>query len=215
MCYVCRHPQCCIWWAVPEHCCYVFFGGRSSSTQKGCTHLQPGWGKVFGFLYFSFVVEWVPNLVLQIDQSFFIKDVNILPLFVHLKMTAHTLFTSFQAWLSELSEEMKETLKHLLHECLTAGRKGEVDPSRYPSQVPTNIYSKQYYFFLFFVNVLKSMQHLCWFVYIAALLFFPYYKHFHKLCTFLNIRTWAILYFLCRFCVWLSRSSLQKMWKEQ
>ncbi|KAI3354358.1 hypothetical protein L3Q82_018881, partial [Scortum barcoo] len=30
--------------------------------------------------------------------------------------------------------EMKETLKHLLCECLSAGKKGEVDPSRYPSQ---------------------------------------------------------------------------------
>uniref|UniRef100_A0A3Q1BV91 Cytoplasmic dynein 2 heavy chain 1 n=1 Tax=Amphiprion ocellaris TaxID=80972 RepID=A0A3Q1BV91_AMPOC len=40
-----------------------------------------------------------------------------------------------EAWLSELSAEMKETLKHLLYECLSAGRKGAVDPSRYPSQI--------------------------------------------------------------------------------
>ncbi|XP_017286523.1 cytoplasmic dynein 2 heavy chain 1 isoform X3 [Kryptolebias marmoratus] len=40
-----------------------------------------------------------------------------------------------EVWLSELSVEMKETLKHLLHECLSAGRRGEVDPSRYPSQI--------------------------------------------------------------------------------
>ncbi|CAG6004611.1 unnamed protein product [Menidia menidia] len=40
-----------------------------------------------------------------------------------------------EAWLSELSVEMKETLKQLLYECLLAGRKGEVDPSRYPSQI--------------------------------------------------------------------------------
>lgn len=38
-------------------------------------------------------------------------------------------------WLSELSAEMKETLKHLLYECVSAGKKGAVDPSRYPSQV--------------------------------------------------------------------------------
>lgn len=35
--------------------------------------------------------------------------------------------------------EMKETLKHLLYECLSAGKKGEVDPSRYPSQVHTHL----------------------------------------------------------------------------
>ncbi|XP_028320044.1 cytoplasmic dynein 2 heavy chain 1 isoform X2 [Gouania willdenowi] len=40
-----------------------------------------------------------------------------------------------EAWLSELSVEMKETLKHLLCECLFAGKKGEVDPSRFPSQI--------------------------------------------------------------------------------
>ncbi|XP_041850617.1 cytoplasmic dynein 2 heavy chain 1 [Melanotaenia boesemani] len=40
-----------------------------------------------------------------------------------------------EGWLSELSAEMKDTLKHLLYECLLVGRKGEVDPSRYPSQI--------------------------------------------------------------------------------
>ncbi|XP_047247257.1 cytoplasmic dynein 2 heavy chain 1 isoform X2 [Girardinichthys multiradiatus] len=40
-----------------------------------------------------------------------------------------------EVWLSELSVEMKETLKHLLNECLSVGRKGEVDPSRFPSQI--------------------------------------------------------------------------------
>uniref|UniRef100_A0A8C9YHS7 Cytoplasmic dynein 2 heavy chain 1 n=1 Tax=Sander lucioperca TaxID=283035 RepID=A0A8C9YHS7_SANLU len=40
-----------------------------------------------------------------------------------------------EVWLSELSVEMKETLKHLLYECLSAGKKGEVDPSHYPSQI--------------------------------------------------------------------------------
>uniref|UniRef100_A0A3P9QAB0 Cytoplasmic dynein 2 heavy chain 1 n=1 Tax=Poecilia reticulata TaxID=8081 RepID=A0A3P9QAB0_POERE len=40
-----------------------------------------------------------------------------------------------EVWLSELSLEMKETLKHLLNECLSMERKGEVDPSRFPSQI--------------------------------------------------------------------------------
>ncbi|XP_068612804.1 cytoplasmic dynein 2 heavy chain 1 isoform X2 [Brachionichthys hirsutus] len=40
-----------------------------------------------------------------------------------------------EVWLSELSMEMRETLKHLLYECVSAGRKGEVDPSHYPSQI--------------------------------------------------------------------------------
>ncbi|XP_041658498.1 cytoplasmic dynein 2 heavy chain 1 isoform X2 [Cheilinus undulatus] len=40
-----------------------------------------------------------------------------------------------EAWLSELSVEMKETLKHLLFECLSAAKKGAIDPSRYPSQI--------------------------------------------------------------------------------
>lgn len=65
---------------------------------------------------------------------------------VRLKELFHTFFLVFlhpppvpclplQLWLSELSAEMKETLKQLLYECLSAGRKGGVDPSRYPSQV--------------------------------------------------------------------------------
>ncbi|KAM9852784.1 cytoplasmic dynein 2 heavy chain 1 isoform 4-T4 [Aulostomus maculatus] len=40
-----------------------------------------------------------------------------------------------EVWLSELSVEMKETLKQLLYECVSAGKKGDVDPSRYPSQI--------------------------------------------------------------------------------
>ncbi|XP_029374274.1 cytoplasmic dynein 2 heavy chain 1 isoform X3 [Echeneis naucrates] len=40
-----------------------------------------------------------------------------------------------ETWLSDLSVEMKETLNHLLYECVSAGKKGEVDPSRYPSQI--------------------------------------------------------------------------------
>ena len=40
-----------------------------------------------------------------------------------------------KVWLSELSAEMKETLKQMLLECVAAGRKGDVNPARYPSQV--------------------------------------------------------------------------------
>ncbi|XP_034023634.1 cytoplasmic dynein 2 heavy chain 1 [Thalassophryne amazonica] len=40
-----------------------------------------------------------------------------------------------EVWLGELSVEMKNTLKHLLYECVSAGKKGEVDPSCYPSQI--------------------------------------------------------------------------------
>ncbi|XP_076002176.1 cytoplasmic dynein 2 heavy chain 1 isoform X2 [Genypterus blacodes] len=40
-----------------------------------------------------------------------------------------------EVWLSELSVEMKETLKHLLFKCLSAGKEGTVDPSQYPSQI--------------------------------------------------------------------------------
>lgn len=51
--YLCRHPQCCVWWAVPAHRCHVFFGGRDSATQKPCTHLQPCGGKAV-VLYIRF-----------------------------------------------------------------------------------------------------------------------------------------------------------------
>nr|XP_023648221.1 cytoplasmic dynein 2 heavy chain 1 isoform X1 [Paramormyrops kingsleyae]XP_023648222.1 cytoplasmic dynein 2 heavy chain 1 isoform X1 [Paramormyrops kingsleyae] len=40
-----------------------------------------------------------------------------------------------EVWLNSLSTEMKVTLKHLLCECVTAGKSGEVDPARYPSQI--------------------------------------------------------------------------------
>ncbi|XP_056467776.1 cytoplasmic dynein 2 heavy chain 1 isoform X1 [Gadus chalcogrammus] len=40
-----------------------------------------------------------------------------------------------EVWLSELSAEMKETLKQMLLECVAAGRKGDVNPARYPSQI--------------------------------------------------------------------------------
>uniref|UniRef100_A0A3P8WNV8 Cytoplasmic dynein 2 heavy chain 1 n=1 Tax=Cynoglossus semilaevis TaxID=244447 RepID=A0A3P8WNV8_CYNSE len=43
--------------------------------------------------------------------------------------------SNVEIWLKELSVEMKETLKQLLHECVSLGKKGNVDPSRYPSQV--------------------------------------------------------------------------------
>uniref|UniRef100_UPI000D31A44F cytoplasmic dynein 2 heavy chain 1 n=1 Tax=Maylandia zebra TaxID=106582 RepID=UPI000D31A44F len=45
------------------------------------------------------------------------------------------IYSLVEVWLSELSVEMKETLKHLLYECVSAAKKGEVDPSRYPSQI--------------------------------------------------------------------------------
>ena len=41
-------------------------------------------------------------------------------------------------WLGKLANEMKDTLKELLVECLNAGKKGSksgVDPLKYPSQV--------------------------------------------------------------------------------
>ncbi|XP_030632529.1 cytoplasmic dynein 2 heavy chain 1 [Chanos chanos] len=40
-----------------------------------------------------------------------------------------------EVWLSKLATEMKETLQCLLCECVSAAKKGEVDPTRYPSQV--------------------------------------------------------------------------------
>ncbi|KAI1893942.1 hypothetical protein AGOR_G00128840 [Albula goreensis] len=40
-----------------------------------------------------------------------------------------------EVWLSDLSTEMKETLKQLLCECVAAGKRGEVDPTRFPSQI--------------------------------------------------------------------------------
>ncbi|KAL1260293.1 hypothetical protein QQF64_008120, partial [Cirrhinus molitorella] len=40
-----------------------------------------------------------------------------------------------EVWLSALATEMKNTLKHLLCECVNAGKKGNVDPTRFPSQI--------------------------------------------------------------------------------
>uniref|UniRef100_A0A4W3JMF3 Cytoplasmic dynein 2 heavy chain 1 n=1 Tax=Callorhinchus milii TaxID=7868 RepID=A0A4W3JMF3_CALMI len=42
-----------------------------------------------------------------------------------------------EVWLSNLAKEMKETLKYLLVECITAGKKsrGAIDPSHFPSQI--------------------------------------------------------------------------------
>uniref|UniRef100_A0A9J7YQK8 Cytoplasmic dynein 2 heavy chain 1 n=1 Tax=Cyprinus carpio carpio TaxID=630221 RepID=A0A9J7YQK8_CYPCA len=40
-----------------------------------------------------------------------------------------------EVWLSALSTEMKNTLKHLLCECVDAGKRGNVDPTRFPSQI--------------------------------------------------------------------------------
>uniref|UniRef100_W5MJK1 Cytoplasmic dynein 2 heavy chain 1 n=1 Tax=Lepisosteus oculatus TaxID=7918 RepID=W5MJK1_LEPOC len=40
-----------------------------------------------------------------------------------------------EVWLSDLSVEMKETLKQLLYECVSAGRRSGIDPSSFPSQI--------------------------------------------------------------------------------
>ena len=42
-----------------------------------------------------------------------------------------------QVWLGQLSDEMKDTLKELLLECLKDAKqsKGGLDPNKYPSQV--------------------------------------------------------------------------------
>lgn len=41
-----------------------------------------------------------------------------------------------EVWLSHLSDEMKDTLRQLLFECLDAERGGQpVDPRKFPSQV--------------------------------------------------------------------------------
>lgn len=57
--YLSRYPQCCVWWTVSQHCCHVFSGGRSSATQKCCSHLQPCWGKAFleFWICISYVVD--------------------------------------------------------------------------------------------------------------------------------------------------------------
>lgn len=61
--YLCRHPQCCVWWAVPAHYRHVFFGGRSSATQKPHTHLQPRGGKAvvqsFVWMFILYVLCWM------------------------------------------------------------------------------------------------------------------------------------------------------------
>ena len=41
-----------------------------------------------------------------------------------------------EVWLSHLADEMKDTLRQLLFECLDAGQGGQsVDPRMFPSQV--------------------------------------------------------------------------------
>ncbi|XP_026115691.1 cytoplasmic dynein 2 heavy chain 1-like [Carassius auratus] len=40
-----------------------------------------------------------------------------------------------EVWLSALSTEMKNTLKHLLCDCVDAAKRGNVDPTRFPAQV--------------------------------------------------------------------------------
>ncbi|XP_072546992.1 cytoplasmic dynein 2 heavy chain 1 isoform X2 [Salminus brasiliensis] len=46
-----------------------------------------------------------------------------------------TISSDVEVWLSELSSDMKETLKSLLCECVRAVKRGGVDPNRYPSQI--------------------------------------------------------------------------------
>ncbi|XP_035389840.1 cytoplasmic dynein 2 heavy chain 1 isoform X3 [Electrophorus electricus] len=46
-----------------------------------------------------------------------------------------TINNDVEVWLSELSKEMKETLKFLLCECVSSVKRGGVDPNRYPSQI--------------------------------------------------------------------------------
>lgn len=55
---LCRHPQCCVWWAMPAHCRHVFFGGRNCATQKYCTHLQPCGGKAMN------VYKWINSIII-------------------------------------------------------------------------------------------------------------------------------------------------------
>ncbi|XP_019521077.1 PREDICTED: cytoplasmic dynein 2 heavy chain 1 [Hipposideros armiger] len=47
------------------------------------------------------------------------------------------LSNNVEAWLNDLALEMKQTLKHLLTECLTTGQRsqGAIDPSLFPSQI--------------------------------------------------------------------------------
>ena len=42
-----------------------------------------------------------------------------------------------ESWLNELSNEMKNTLKHQLVDCVNEGKKedGSLDPLKYPSQI--------------------------------------------------------------------------------
>lgn len=53
-------------------------------------------------------------------------------------LVSHVLFYC-KVWLGDLANEMKDTLKQLLIDCLSASKKGGsaggVDPSKFPSQV--------------------------------------------------------------------------------
>ncbi|XP_058887125.1 cytoplasmic dynein 2 heavy chain 1-like [Acipenser ruthenus] len=53
---------------------------------------------------------------------------------VSLKNKIH-ISNDVEVWLSDLASEMKETLKQLLFDCVTAGRRSGIDPSRFPSQI--------------------------------------------------------------------------------
>lgn len=64
--YLGRHPQCSVWWAMPAHCCHVFFGGGDSATQKPNTDLQPRWGKALVqncvWMYTLYALCWMYSI---------------------------------------------------------------------------------------------------------------------------------------------------------
>lgn len=72
VCCLHRHPQCCVWWAVPAHCCHVFFGRRDGASQKPCAHLQPCGGKAACFVwqYKLFGLCWMYHMSYWMLWSF-------------------------------------------------------------------------------------------------------------------------------------------------
>nr|XP_032832089.1 cytoplasmic dynein 2 heavy chain 1 [Petromyzon marinus]XP_032832097.1 cytoplasmic dynein 2 heavy chain 1 [Petromyzon marinus]XP_032832104.1 cytoplasmic dynein 2 heavy chain 1 [Petromyzon marinus] len=57
-------------------------------------------------------------------------DGELVPLRQQVEVTADV-----EVWLGMLAEEMRQTLKQLLVQCLKNGKSGDIDPSQYPSQV--------------------------------------------------------------------------------
>lgn len=67
---------------------------------------------------------------------------------------------------------MKETLKQLLYECVSAGKEGEVDPSRYPSQVHTHkshFHYTRYIVFEMFTDIWLEMMFYVAYIYHTVL----------------------------------------------